>query len=311
MKITLVAGGIGAGKLAEGLYRVLDPRDLTIVVNVGDDSRMHGLYICPDFDIITYTLAGLVDPEKRWGLAGDTFNCLSMLAKYTLNYAWFNLGDKDMGTHVFRTSRLDEGARLTEVARTIRASHGVNAEILPCTDDEVRTRVRSGDRWLEFEEYFVKERAGPVADEIAFSGADQARITPEVRDALENTDKIVIAPSNPYLSIDPILAIRDMRAIMSKRKGDACFVSPIVGNDAIKGPTAKIMKERGVEPSCVSVASHYKDVASVAFIDAIDARRVPEVESMGYEVFTHDTVMVDMQTKVSLARFMMEKLGSR
>ncbi|MBN2152302.1 MAG: YvcK family protein, partial [Candidatus Lokiarchaeota archaeon] len=174
MKLAVIAGGIGAAKLIEGLARVHEPADISVIVNVGDDTEMHGLYVCPDFDMIAYTLAGMIDPVKRWGIAGDTFNCLSMIGKYDKESTWFNLGDKDIATSIFRTQLLKRGNTLTQVAGKVLDGLGVRLRVMPCTNDPVRTRIRSGQRVLDFQQYFVKERAVPPADEITFDGAAAA-----------------------------------------------------------------------------------------------------------------------------------------
>ncbi|HME50613.1 MAG TPA: 2-phospho-L-lactate transferase [Candidatus Lokiarchaeia archaeon] len=308
MKIAVIAGGTGAAKLVEGLVRIEDPSSISIIVNVGDDTEMHGLYICPDFDMIAYTMAGIIDPVKKWGIADDTFQCLGMLQNYDPASSWFNLGDKDLATHVFRTRLLKEGATLTIVAGKILAALHVEARLLPCTDDRLRTIIRSGTDFLDFQHYFVKEHAEPVADEIIFDGSEIAKATPEVMVALDGADKIVIAPSNPYLSIDPILAIDDIKQALVRRKDDVAFVSPVVAGDAIKGPTVKIMKERGLDPSCVSVAQHYQSIATSAFIDIQDEAFQGDVEALGYYVHVSDTIMDNLEKKENLARFIVSEL---
>ncbi|MEX2683567.1 MAG: 2-phospho-L-lactate transferase [Candidatus Sigynarchaeota archaeon] len=309
MKLAIIAGGIGAAKLIEGLARVHGPVDIGVIVNVGDDTEMHGLYICPDFDMIAYTLAGIIDPVKRWGIAGDTFNCLSMIARYDKDTAWFNLGDKDIATSIFRTQLLKRGHTLTQVASKILEGLGIRLRLLPCTNDPVRTRIRSGERVLDFQQYFVKERADPPADEILFDGARTAKASPEVKKALREADKILIAPSNPYLSIDPILAIKDIMNALVQRKDDVAFVSPVVAGDAIKGPTVKIMRERGLEPSCETVARHYNALASTAFIDVKDVSLKPRIEQLGYRVHAYDTIMDTLEKKENLARFILSALS--
>lgn len=308
MKVAIIAGGTGAAKLVEGLVRVEEPSNIFIIVNVGDDTEIHGLYICPDFDMIAYTLAGIIDPVKKWGIAGDTFQCLSMLASYDPESSWFNIGDKDIATHVFRTRLLKDGESLTAVAGKILAGLHVDARLLPCTNDRVRTTIRSGDIFLDFQQYFVKEQAIPVADDIFFEGSETAKATPEVTSALNGVDKIIIAPSNPFLSIDPILAIKDIKDIIFRRIKDVAFISPIVAGDAIKGPTVKIMQELGLEPSCVSVARYYQNLAADAFIDSLDEVSRGDVEALGYRVHVFDTIMDSMEKKENLAKFLLSEL---
>nr|MDO8087539.1 2-phospho-L-lactate transferase [Candidatus Sigynarchaeum springense] len=309
MKIAILAGGIGAAKLIEGLARVHEQVDIWVIVNVGDDTEMHGLYICPDFDMIAYVLAGIIDPVKRWGIKGDTFNCLSMIAKYDKDAAWFNLGDKDIATSIFRTQLLKRGNTLTQVASKILEGLGIQLHLLPCTNDPVRTKIRSGQRMLDFQQYFVKERAEPPVDEILFDGASTAKASPEVKKVLRVAEKIIIAPSNPYLSIDPILAIKDISNALIQRKDDVAFVSPVVAGDAIKGPTVKIMRERGLEPSCETVARHYSSLASTAFIDVKDAALKPRIEKLGYRVLDFDTIMDTMEKKEKIAKFIVSALS--
>ncbi|MHA1699933.1 MAG: 2-phospho-L-lactate transferase [Promethearchaeota archaeon] len=308
MTICIIAGGIGAAKLIEGMVACLEENELTVIVNVGDDSRMYGLYICPDFDIIAYTIAGLVDPVKKWGIKNDTFHCLEMLGIYYNETPWFNLGDKDLATHIFRTQKLTDGYDLAEVSMMICKKRGLGIKIIPCTCDELRTKIRSGNRILEFEEYFVKEKAKPRVDEILYVNGKQAKPAPGIIEALRKSDKIIIAPSNPYLSIAPILSIRKIKNELRDRKNDVAFVSPIVAGKAIKGPTAKIMEELGVKPSCVEVARFYREIASIAFIDDRDADTLPEIKALGYKTFIHDTIMDSMEKKKALARFILNKL---
>lgn len=277
-------------------------------MNVGDDTEVHGLYICPDFDMITYTLAGIVDPVKRWGIEGDTFNCIASIAKYDKEGAWFQLGDKDLATHIFRTHLLKYGNTLTQVAGKITEALHVKARLVPCTNDRLRTKVRSGSRVLDFQQYFVKERAQPAADAIFFDGADKARATPEVKKILRDAEKILVAPSNPYLSIDPILAVKDIAQALMQRKADVAFISPIVAGDAIKGPTVKIMKERGLDPSCETIARHYQNIARVAYIDIKDKSLQPSIESLGYRVHVFDTIMDSMEKKERLASFIISTI---
>ena len=308
MNVAIIAGGTGAAKLVEGFMQIEKPSNISVIVNVGDDTEMHGLYICPDFDMIAYTVAGIIDPVKKWGIVGDTFQSLEMLNRYDPTCAWFNIGDKDLATHIFRTRLLKDGCTLTAVAGKILEALHVEARLLPCTDDHLRTIIRSGTDFLDFQHYFVKAHAEPVADEIIFDGHETAKATDVVMAALQDADKIIIAPSNPYLSIDPILAVDDIKQSLVRRVNDVSFVSPVVAGDAIKGPTVKIMQERGVDPSCVSVARHYQGMASGAFIDAQDEAFQGDVEALGYHVHVSDTIMDSMEKKEALAQFLVSEL---
>jgi LPPG:FO 2-phospho-L-lactate transferase len=308
MKVAIIAGGTGAAKLVEGFMKIEVPSNVNVIVNVGDDTELHGLYICPDFDMLAYTVAGIIDPVNKWGITGDTFQCLETLNQYDPASSWFALGDKDLATHIFRTGLLKAGYTLTAVAGKILDALHVEARLLPCTNDRLRTIIRSGADFLDFQHYFVKLHAEPIADEIIFDGCETARATPDVIATLQDADKIIIAPSNPYLSIDPILAVDDIKQILVQRAGDVAFVSPVVAGDAIKGPTVKIMRERGLDPSCVSVARHYQGIASDAFIDAQDEAYQSEVETLRYNVHVSDTIMDCIEKKEALARFLVSEL---
>lgn len=310
MKLAIIAGGIGAAKLVEGVAAIHPPDDIHVIVNVGDDVEMMGLLVCPDFDTITYTLAELVDPVKRWGMKDETFECLPVLAKYFGQEAWFNIGDKDLATHVYRTFLARRGTPLDGIARAILDRLGVAVHVMPCTNDPVRTRIETLDgRVLDFQEYFVKERATPPVKHISFEGASGATPSPAARDALAAADRILICPSNPYLSIDPVLAVPGVRAAIERKRGVTAFVSPVVGGQAIKGPTTKIMRELGIEPSCTSVAKHYRDVASVAVIDVVDRARTAEIEELGLVVSCTDTIMDSLEKRVAVARHVIALLG--
>lgn len=310
--IAILAGGIGAAKFIDGVSRLqafIPGENVRVIINVGDDSTMHGLYICPDFDIIAYTLAGIVDPVKKWGIQNDTFNCLSMLELYTDEPQWFSIGDKDFATHLFRTKQLGEGKTLTGVALEIQQMLNVRFLLLPCTDDTLRTMIHTVDGdMLEFEEYFVREKAMPEVESITFKGKNSAKATPQVLETLSSSKKIIIAPSNPYLSIDPILATGGIMTLLEERKKDVSFISPIINGKAIKGPTTKLMKQFGLETSCVEIARHYNSVASTAFIDIRDKDKRGAIEQLGYKVHCCDTLMVDASKKKELARFVLEKL---
>ncbi|MHA1683112.1 MAG: 2-phospho-L-lactate transferase [Promethearchaeota archaeon] len=310
--LCVIAGGIGAAKFIEGLAKLDDiivHENITVIVNVGDDSIMHGLKICPDLDTIAYTIAGVVDKEKKWGVGGDTFNCLEMLGRYYGEETWFSLGDKDLATHIYRTDLINNGINLTEASLHIHRKLGINISLLPSTNDCLQTKIRSRGKILDFEEYFVKERCEPHVDEIIFVGHEFARPTVEVMEAIKNARGIIIAPSNPYLSVDPTLSMVQLRDSLKQRRGDTLFISPIIGNEAVKGPTANIMKDFNIEPSCVSVARHYSEIASKAIIDVKDLPLRENVEREGYEVFPFDTLMTDINKKVALAKHALGILG--
>ncbi|MCZ7543720.1 MAG: 2-phospho-L-lactate transferase [Anaerolineae bacterium] len=289
--VVALAGGVGGAKLALGLALALPPERLTVVVNVGDDFEHHGLYICPDLDTVMYTLAGLADPVKGWGIAGDTNAALQMLGRYGAE-TWFALGDQDLATHLVRTSALRAGARLTEVVGRMCRALGVAPRVLPVTDDRVATMVDTvGEGALSFQEYFVRRRWEPVVAGLRYEGAAAAALTPEVSAALDAAALVVFCPSNPVLSIDPMLAVDGLRARLAGVQARRVAVSPIVGGAALKGPAAKLMAEMGMEVSPVGVAAHYKDLLDGFVLDVRDAGLEPRVRALGMATLVTDTVM--------------------
>ena len=255
-KITALAGGVGASKLLLGLYGEVDSEGLTIIVNTGDDITLHGLRISPDLDIVTYTLAGLVDAKKGWGFRGETFHALKRLAIYKREN-WFNLGDKDLATHIHRTALLGQGRSLTEATESIRTALGVNARILPMANELVPTIIDSDEGELHFQEYLVKRRAEPVVRGIRFQGVESARPATGVLEAIREAERIIICPSNPLISIGPILAVPDIRQALRARKEDVVAVCPIVGGESLKGPSDKMLAQLGYDSSAVGVAKLY------------------------------------------------------
>ena len=305
MKIVCIAGGVGGAKLAFGLSRVLPAEDLTVVVNVGDDFTHLGLRICPDLDTVTYTLAGLDNRETGWGLTGDTFQALDALTRLG-GPTWFRLGDKDLATHLRRTTLLSEGLRLTEVTRRLCDSLGVGPRVLPVTDDAVPTRVETDEGVLDFQDYFVRRHCEPRVSRIVFDGVEQARASVEVTTALETADGIVFAPSNPFVSIEPILAIAGVRDAI--RRKPAIAVSPIVGGEAIKGPAAKMMLELGLDVSPAGVAKRYTGIVGGFVMDAVDASLAPDVAQTGLTVRTAQSIMRTDEDRASLARVCLDML---
>lgn len=300
VNVVALAGGVGGAKLAEGFQQVLGPR-LTVVGNVGDDFELWGLTICPDLDTLMYTLAGMANPQTGWGVAGDTFAALEMLARYG-EETWFRLGDRDLATHLLRTAWLRQGKRLTEVTARLASALGVQARLLPVTDDPVRTHVITDEGELAFQEYFVRRRWQPVVREVRFVGADRACLTPEVVEALEAADAVVICPSNPFVSIEPILAVGDLRTRIRRLGKPVVAVTPIVAGEALKGPTAKLFREFGEEPSALAVARHYADFITAFVLDERDAHLAPAVEALGLRVAVTDTVMRSTEDRRRVAQ---------
>jgi LPPG:FO 2-phospho-L-lactate transferase len=303
--LTAIAGGVGAARFLAGLVQVVDPKELTVVVNTGDDDRFHGLLVCPDLDSVTYALAGANNPETGWGLAGETFATIDALERYGVQ-TWFRLGDRDLATHLYRTERIAAGAPLSTVSAEIAAAWGLACRLLPMTDDAVATRITvrgsAGDAELALQEWFVRDRADPPVASVRFMGADRARPAPGVIDALVDADTVIICPSNPVISIGPILAIPGIREALAARRERVVGVSPIVAGAPVRGPADRLMAPLGIEVSCVGVARAYADICANLVIDAGDAGRAPEVEALGVRPVVADTMMRDARIAAALAR---------
>lgn len=307
MRIAALAGGVGASKLLLGLSRVMQPGNLTAIVNTGDDLSMHGLEISPDLDIVTYTLAGIVNPKTGWGYKDDTFYLLERLA--ALGCAdWFHLGDRDLATHVFRTGLLRNGWTLSEIAGAIRRALGVRVIILPMSDQPVRTQIKTRRGWLAFQEYLVKLRAKPVVQAVRFQRAGRAKPAPGVLAALKNADGIVICPSNPFISIGPILAVRGIADALRARRESVIAVCPLVGGASLKGPSDRMMKQLGYEVSASGVAGLYKDICGTMIIDRVDAPQASRIEQMGMRAICGSIVMRSDVDKQRVARMVMTAL---
>jgi len=309
--ITVLAGGVGAARLLTGLVQVHPADDITAIVNVGDDLELHGLHISPDLDTVTYTLAGAIDPERGWGLAGETWQAMATLGRLG-GETWFNLGDRDLGTHLYRTARLDAGATLGEVAAEIAHGFGVDVRILPVTDDRLRTRVTvvdpapDGDgtdtHEVAFQRYFVARAHAVPVTAVRFDGAAATRPAPGVLEAIAGAERVVIAPSNPIVSIDPVLAVPGVRDAVTARRDDTVAVSPIVAGAALKGPADRMLTELGFEASVVGIARFYAELAATLVIDRADAGSAEAVEATGMRCVITDTVMAEPGVAASLAR---------
>jgi LPPG:FO 2-phospho-L-lactate transferase len=276
VKVTILAGGTGGAKLAHG-FALLEPAvDLAIVANVGDDAEIHGLVVCPDIDAILYTLGGLVDAERGWGIAGDTLSAHAQLARLG-EPTWFTLGDADLATHVHRTRRLRHGDRLTDVVGDMALALGIHARILPATDDRHRTIVETDEGALPFQDYFVRRRQEPDVRRIRYDGS--ARATPDALDAISTADLVVIGPSNPIVSIGPILALPEVRAAVEAARARAVAVSPIVGGRALKGPADRMLTSLGHESSALGVARLYAGLVDRFVIDEVDAALEQPIEN--------------------------------
>jgi LPPG:FO 2-phospho-L-lactate transferase len=301
LKITALAGGVGASKLLLGLYEVMDPRDLTIIVNTGDDITLHGLKISPDLDIVTYTLAGIVDRKKGWGFRGESFYALKRLAVYG-RANWFNLGDRDLATHIHRTAMLAEGKTLSQVADSIRTALRVKSLILPMSDDPVPTIIDSNEGPLHFQEYLVKRRTEPVVRAIRFAGIESARPAPGVLKAIATADRVIICPSNPLISIGPILAVPGVREQLRAHKEKVFAVCPIVGGKSLKGPSDKMLAQLGHKSNAVGVAKLYADFTGTFVIDPADKSQAAAITALGMKVIILPTIMKTYTQKRKLAR---------
>ena len=304
-KIAALGGGVGASKLLLGLYDVLGPDALTIIVNTGDDIVLHGLKISPDLDIVTYTLAGIVDPAKGWGIRNETFHALNRLAAYG-RANWFNLGDCDLATHIHRTALLEEGKTLSDAAESIRGTLGVKARILPMSDDPVPTVIESSEGRMHFQEYLVKRRAEPIVNGIRFAGAESARPAPGVLEAISEASRIVICPSNPLISIGPILAVPGVRERLCSRKADVFAVCPIVGGKSLKGPSDKMLAQLGHEVTALGVAKLYAEFTGTFVIDLVDRAQATAISALGMKVEILPTVMKTLAQKRKLARSLLD-----
>ena len=299
--LTALAGGVGASKLLLGLHDVMAPHDLTVIVNTGDDMTLHGLKISPDLDIVTYTLAGIVDETKGWGYRGETFHALKRLAAFG-RINWFNLGDRDLATHIHRSAMLVEGKSLSDAAEAIRLALGVKERILPMCEQPVPTIIDTADGELHFQEYLVKRRAEPVVRGIRFAGVDKSRPAKGVLEAIHDAGRILICPSNPLISIGPILAVPGIREALRARKESVFAVCPIVGGKSLKGPSDKMLTELGHEPSALGVAKLYADFTGTFVIDPADKAQAEPIRKLGMKVEVVPTVMKTRAQKRKLAR---------
>ena len=299
--IVALAGGVGAARFLEGLIRVAPERNITIIGNVGDDTEFYGLHVSPDLDIVAYTLAGLVDPDKGWGFRGDTFQCQKLLQRYGYE-TWFNIGDRDLATHLYRTEQLRRGKKLSEVTASIVSSLGLHVTLLPVSDDSFQTYVLTKQGRMHFQEYMVKRRTKPKVSQVIFKGAVSAKPAPHVTESIAKARGVIICPSNPVVSIGAVLAVSGIRSVLKKTKARVVGVSPIVGGKTVKGPADKLMKGLGVEPSAVGVANYYKDFLDTLVIDRVDAKLAPRIRALGIKAVVAQTLMTTMADKIHLAR---------
>jgi LPPG:FO 2-phospho-L-lactate transferase len=300
--VAVLAGGVGAARLLGGLVQVVDPAGITAIVNTGDDVELHGLHVSPDLDTITYTLAGVVNPDTGWGLVGETWQAMEALGRYG-GPTWFNLGDRDIGTHLYRTHRLREGATLTEVTAEITAGWDLGLRLVPMSDDPVRTMITVVDEGeIGFQDYFVRRRHSVAATAIRFAGAEEATASPAALGALEEAERVVIAPSNPLVSIAPVLAVPGLREVVAGRRADTAAVSPIIAGTTVKGPADRLLRELGHDASVVGVARLYAPLAARLVIDEADADLADQVAAEGIEPVVAPTLMSGPAEAADLAR---------
>ena len=290
MKVVALAGGVGGAKLAEGLAQTLPPGDLTIIVNTGDDFEHFGLQICPDLDTVCYTLAGIANPATGWGRLDESWQALEAIGELG-GPTWFRLGDRDLGLHLERTRRLRSGQSLAQVTHHFCQVWGIGPRILPMSNDKVPTWVYTDEGELPFQEYFVHRQCHPRVSGFLFRGVEQANPTPGVIEALKETDLVVICPSNPWVSVGPILALPGVKQAVISSGCPVVAVSPIIGGQAVKGPAAKMYLELGIEPSALSVARHYSDLLSGFVFDLVDAEQADAIRSLGIQPISTHTIM--------------------
>jgi LPPG:FO 2-phospho-L-lactate transferase len=303
-KITVLAGGVGAARFLRGLFQVVDSSTVTVIVNTADDTVFHGLHVSPDIDTVVYTTAAAIDPERGWGLADESWRAMEALGRYSEQGAvtWFNLGDRDLGTHLWRTGRLREGATLTQITAEMAQAWGLGFRLLPVTNDPLATFVMTDNGELPFQEYFVRHRHSIAVSAVRFAGVDLALPGPDVISALTDADRIIIAPSNPIVSIGPLLAVAGVRDALIANRARTVAISPIIAGAALKGPADRMLTELGFEASVVGVASLYAPIVSSLIIDTADAERASDVQASGVDVIVTDTIMSQPGVGQSLAR---------
>jgi LPPG:FO 2-phospho-L-lactate transferase len=312
--VTVLAGGFGGARMAHGFALLPTDVELTVIVNTADDLELHGLRISPDLDTVMYTLAGVANNETGWGVANETWSAAEMLGRYG-EQTWFRLGDRDLATHIVRTAQLAAGERLTDVTRHLATSLGVSSTLLPMTDDEVRTKIRTADGWLDFQDYFVRRHHADKVEEVRFDGLETARPTNEARDAIATAELIVIAPSNPFVSVGPILALPGTLEALRDATAPILAISPIVGGDALRGPAADMMRTLGgVEPTAAGIArlyaTRYPGLIDLLVIDDRDAADGPAIEAAGARYATAGIVIADEASRRRLALELLDLAAS-
>jgi LPPG:FO 2-phospho-L-lactate transferase len=309
VKIVALAGGVGGAKFAHGLAQILPAEDLTIIVNTGDDFEHYGLFICPDLDTVCYTLAGLANPETGWGRVNETWNVIESASKLD-GPAWFRLGDQDLGTHLERTRRLKEGQTLSQITKDFCRAWGIEQEVLPMSDQPVRTVVETEEGDLAFQEYFVHRRCEPRVTGFRFEGVEAAEPSPGVREAIQSADAVIICPSNPWVSIDPILRVIPPLPMGEGSGVRVIAISPIIGGQTVKGPAAKMYRELGIEPSALAVARHYCDFIAGFVLDTVDKQLEGEIRGLKMRTHVTNTLMNSHDDRKQLAARVLDFVGT-
>jgi len=302
MKIVALAGGVGGAKLAHGLAQILPPEELTVIVNTGDDFEHYGLYVSPDLDTVCYTLAGMANPETGWGLMNESWNVIENASKLG-GPDWFRLGDQDLGTHLERTRRLKEGQTLTQITKDFCKAWGVKHVVLPMSDQPVRTIVETEEGDLAFQEYFVHRRCEPSVRGFRFDGLELAEPAPGARQAIQSADAVIICPSNPWVSIDPILQV------LKRIEPPVIAISPIISGQTVKGPAAKMFLELGIEPSALAVANHYCDLVTGFVLDTSDQKLEENIRSLNMRTLVTNTLMKSLDNRKQLASDVLDFVG--
>ena len=308
--IAVLAGGVGASRFLQGLYQVVEPSTITVISNTGDDVEMFGLHVSPDTDIVLYALAGAVNPETGWGLTGDTFAVVDQLQRFGYE-RWFNLGDRDLAMAIHRTKRIHEGVPMHEIVAGLANDWGLACTVLPMTNEPVRTMITGPDGELAFQEYMVRLRTEVDVRSIRFEGIEAAKPAPGVLEALREAEVVVLAPSNPFVSIGPILGVAGVRQALEETKAVRIAISPIIAGQVVKGPAAKMMTTMGYEVSAVGVAKIYRGLVDLFVLDSQDAALAGEIEALGMRTLVTDTMMTSTERKAELARDVVAAARSR
>lgn len=305
--IVALAGGVGAARFLDGLVRIICPEDLFVISNTGDDAEIHGFHVSPDIDTVLYTLTGIANRVNGWGIQGDTFHCLDALGRLGAE-TWFQLGDRDLATHIYRTQRLRSGVPLSTVTAELAKRFGLRATVAPMSNDPVRTVVETRSGALDFQTWFVKRRTRDLVRAVKFQGAARSRPAPGILDAIRRASAIIFCPSNPAISIGPILAVPGIRTAIEQRRSKSVAISPIIAGRALKGPAARMMRSMGMEPTARGVAEHYRGLVDVFVLDREDARLAPAIEQLGMRAVVTNTIMTGAPEKKALARAVLNSL---